>query len=212
MAYKQNSPIKQGFLNTAMSAVSNAAGMQSQTVNPYSPGTSSSTLLGMPVNNTVQAALSNQTNTTPNNIPVASPQTAASDPKIRVRNPMITQSQAVRPAVANPSMNVNQNTNNMTYDNTSSTPRPQAPINPKAFSNMSNLQSLFGGVYDRGPLQQAAIPSAPSIEVDPLTGQAMDPTASQSPTMPVVPSAGSPMSPLPPPNGVQLTTTPPLGM
>jgi len=96
----------------------------------------------------------------------------------------------------------------------------QTPINPRAFSNPNTISQMYGqanpGTFTRtvgqSPFRQAAIPSAPTIEVDPLTGQPMDPTASQSPTMPVAPSAGSPMSPLPPPNGVQLTTTPPLGM
>lgn len=99
--------------------------------------------------------------------------------------------------------NQTDNYNNMSYDNTTG-PRPMAPINPKGFSNTNNIQQMFGGAYGKSPLAQ--------VDVDPLTGQPIDPLYNQSPTQPLVPDPGSAMSPPQVPFGVQQPITPPYGL
>jgi hypothetical protein len=89
--------------------------------------------------------------------------------------------------------NDNLNNNNMQ--------RQQTPISPTALSNQSTINDVYGqmvpGTYNRSvgsPLQQMV---EPSVAIDPLTGQQIDPTMDQSPSMP-----------LPPPVDVQTGITP----
>jgi len=79
--------------------------------------------------------------------------------------------------------------------------KPQTPISPTALSNQSTINDVYGqmvpGTYNRSvgsPLQQMV---EPAVAIDPLTGQQIDPTMSQSPSMP-----------LPPPVDVQTGITP----
>lgn len=77
----------------------------------------------------------------------------------------------------------------------------QTPINPQGFTNQQNISGVFGQAVDNtftrnvGGIQ-------PQIPTDPLTGQPIDPTMSQSATTPVVP----------PPVGVQSSITPTYGL
>lgn len=82
--------------------------------------------------------------------------------------------------------------------------RPQTPISPKAFSNQETIASMYGntmpGTFNRD-MNASAVPTT-----DPLTGQVIDPTMSQS-------TAG--MNPViqgntvvPPPAGVEVPITP----
>jgi len=93
--------------------------------------------------------------------------------------------------------NDNLNNNNMQ--------RQQAPISPKALSNQGTINDMYGqmvpGTYTRSvgsPLKQMV---EPSVAIDPLTGQQIDPTMDQSPSMP-----------LPPPVDVQTGITPNYGI
>jgi len=90
--------------------------------------------------------------------------------------------------------NTINNRNGMSYDNTTG-PRPMAPINPRGFSNMDNVQRIFNSSYSNTPLAQ--------VDVDPMTGQQMNPLNDQSTNSPMIPDVDSAMSPLPNPNGVQ---------
>lgn len=83
--------------------------------------------------------------------------------------------------------------------------KPQTPISPTALSNQSTINDVYGqmvpGTYNRSvgsPLQQMV---EPSVAIDPLTGQQIDPTMDQSPSMP-----------LPPPVDVQTGITPNYGI
>lgn len=83
--------------------------------------------------------------------------------------------------------------------------KPQTPISPKALSNQSTINDVYGqmvpGTYNRSvgsPLQQVV---DPAVAIDPLTGQQIDPTMDQSISMP-----------LPPPTGVQTGITPNYGI
>ena len=93
--------------------------------------------------------------------------------------------------------NDNLNNNNML--------RQQTPISPKAFSNQGTINDVYGqmvpGTYNRSvgsPLTQMV---EPSVAIDPLTGQQIDPTMDQSTSMP-----------LPPPVDVQTGLTPNYGI
>ena len=83
--------------------------------------------------------------------------------------------------------------------------KPQTPISPTALSNQSTINDVYGqmvpGTYNRSvgsPLQQMV---EPAVAIDPLTGQQIDPTMDQSPSMP-----------LPPPVDVQTGITPNYGI
>lgn len=92
--------------------------------------------------------------------------------------------------------NQTRNYNGMSYDNTTG-PRPMAPINPKGFSNMDNVKMMFTNSYPNTPLNQGV------VDIDPMTGQPINPLSDQSTNNPMVPGVDSAMSPLPNPNGVQ---------
>ena len=83
----------------------------------------------------------------------------------------------------------------MTYNNI----QPQMPyqvgmqqnqINPQGFTNQNNISGVFGQAMPNTYNRQVGT-------VDPLTGNTIDPTMDQSPSMPVAP-----------PTGVQTSTTP----
>jgi len=83
-------------------------------------------------------------------------------------------------------------------------PRPQTPINPKAFSNQNAITNMYGnsvpGTFNRSvgsPLNQT---------LDPLTGQTIDPTMDQS-TAGINPVVQGDTA-IPPPTGVQVPITP----
>lgn len=92
--------------------------------------------------------------------------------------------------------NETRNYNAMSYDNTTG-PRPMAPINPKGFSNMDNIKTMFTNSYPNTPLNQGV------VDVDPMTGQPINPLSDQSTNNPQVPGVDSAMSPIPNPSGVQ---------
>ena len=93
------------------------------------------------------------------------------------------------------------------FDNTignTPTPFPQLKkeqmeynkISPKAFSNAGTIGKMMG----------KSIPNSPFMQmIDPLTGNQIDPTMNQDPNAPV---ANNPGTPIPPPLGVQVPTTP----
>jgi len=95
-----------------------------------------------------------------------------------------------------------RNNNGMSYDNTTG-PRPMAPINPKGFSNMDNVKTMFSSSYPNTPLNQGV------VDVDPMTGQPINPLNDQSTNNPMVPGVDSAMSPLPNPTGVQTDSVSP---
>lgn len=69
-------------------------------------------------------------------------------------------------------------------------------ISPKAFSNAGTIGKMMG----------KSIPNSPFMQmIDPLTGNQIDPTMNQDPNAPV---ANNPGTPIPPPLGVQVPTTP----
>ena len=84
-------------------------------------------------------------------------------------------------------------------------PRPQTPINPKAFSNPGTIANMYGnampGTFNRSmgnpPLMQTT---------DPMTGQVIDPTMDQSTAgfNPVIQGDTA----APPPAGVELPIAP----
>lgn len=84
----------------------------------------------------------------------------------------------------------------------------QTPINPKAFSNANAITNIYGqnnpGTFTRTVGQSPFT----QVDIDPLTGQPINPLASQSPTQPLIPDVGSAMSPTPPPVGVQQPISP----
>ena len=92
--------------------------------------------------------------------------------------------------------NQTRNYNGMSYDNTTG-PRPMAPINPKGFSNIDNVKTMFNSSYPNTPLSQSV------VDVDPMTGQPINPLSDQSTNNPMVPGVDSAMSPIPNPSGVQ---------
>ena len=73
-------------------------------------------------------------------------------------------------------------------------------ISPKAMSNQNTIKNMFGQSMP-GTFNRNLDTSQNSIPTDPLTGQIIDPTASQSIDMPV-----------PPPTGVQTPITPAYGI
>lgn len=84
----------------------------------------------------------------------------------------------------------------------------QTPISPKAFSNANEIARMYGqnnpGTFTRTVGQSPFM----QVDIDPLTGQPINPLASQSPTQPLIPDVGSAMSPTPPPVGVQQQISP----
>lgn len=106
------------------------------------------------------------------------------------------------PIVAGPGNFTNDLSRSIT-PRTNMNPRPQTPINPKAFSNPGTIANLYGkampGTFNRnmGPLAQT---------VDPLTGQAIDPTMDQS-TAGMNPAIQGDTA-TPPPAGVEVPITP----
>jgi hypothetical protein len=82
--------------------------------------------------------------------------------------------------------------------------RPQAPINPKAFSNQGTIANMYGsampGTFNRS-MNASAVPTT-----DPLTGQVIDPMMNQSITGidPVVQGNTA----IAPPEGVETPITP----
>jgi hypothetical protein len=109
---------------------------------------------------------------------------------------------ATSPIIAGPGNFTNDLTRSIT-PRTNMNPRPQTPINPKAFSNQGTMANLYGrsmpGTFNRnmGPLAQMA---------DPLTGQTIDPTMDQS-TAGMNPAIQGD-SVIPPPAGVEVPITP----
>jgi len=84
----------------------------------------------------------------------------------------------------------------------------QTPINPRGFSNMDSINNMYGqnnpGTFTRTVGQSPFM----QMDTDPLTGQPINPLSSQSPTQPLIPDVGSPMSPITPPAGVQQPISP----
>jgi hypothetical protein len=201
---KKNIPFKQtmasNLLNTAMGAVNAAQTTMNQTsnasnnwnvqgnqgswggyVNTPRPGMGSAGSIQTPQNNYTSKI-------DPNSMGYGVFSKLPGSVTSAYMNVLKRSQQGQQNASANILSNYKYNTNNnnsMAYDNTAGTPRPVAPINPRAFSNAQNVQQLFGNISGYGsPLAQ--------VQTDPLTGQQLDPLSSQSTTVP-----------LPPPSGVQ---------
>lgn len=188
---KQKSPIKQfGIPGSILSNMVNQQGQVSQ-------GGWGGSLMGMPVGTIPQ--------------PATAAAIGAQQQPINSGS-MVSNMAALTPGVQNPNaMNqgIFSNTLSRSMANTQKlknnmTPRPQAPINPKALGNNTRtIANMYGrnmpGSFDRnmGPLMQMT---------DPLTGQVIDPTMDQSTAgmNPVVQGDTA----ITPPEGVEVPITP----
>jgi len=194
MGYKKNnSPVKQTIASNLLNTAMGAANAQ--------PNTGYANSFGSITNGSVTNTLQNAFNTVAGTSSQANMNQAVrslqntNNPNgfINTPRPNQPQSSVVR---GNPRYirNTINNRNGMSYDNTTG-PRPMAPINPRGFSNMDNVQRIFNSSYSNTPLAQ--------VDVDPMTGQQMNPLNDQSTNSPMIPDIDSAMSPLPNPNGVQ---------
>lgn len=73
----------------------------------------------------------------------------------------------------------------------------QTPINPQGFTNQNNISGVFGQAMPNTYNRQIGQTTPFMQTIDPLTGESINPTMDQSVNMPV-----------PPPTGVQTSTTP----
>lgn len=73
----------------------------------------------------------------------------------------------------------------------------QTPVNPQGFTNQGNISGVFGQAMPNTYNRQVGQATPFMQTTDPLTGESMDPTMSQSAYTPV-----------PPPTGVQTQIAP----
>jgi hypothetical protein len=74
----------------------------------------------------------------------------------------------------------------------------QTQINPQGFTNQNNINGVFGQAMPNTYNRQVGQASPLMQTIDPLTGENIDPTMDQSPSMPIVPPAGvqTPITPV----------------